>query len=78
MSNKDETEFSIPENFIKQLYEFSGGADKNKGIIIALCSEKGTPTIYSRHESLIIELGLKKALEDFLDDTIELIEKDSK
>ncbi|NVM34357.1 MAG: hypothetical protein HWN81_02100 [Candidatus Lokiarchaeota archaeon] len=78
MSNKDETEFSIPENFIKQLYEFSGGADKNKGIIIALCSENGSPTIYSRHESLIIELGLKKALEDFLDDTIELIEKDSK
>ena len=76
MSKEDEVEFSIPQNFIKQLYEFSGGADKNKGIIIALCSEKGVPTIYSHHESIIIELGLKKALEDYLEDGIELVEKE--
>ena len=47
MKEKEEEalEFSIPENFIEQLYELSGSADKYKGIILALCSERGEPTI---------------------------------
>jgi|DEB0MinimDraft_12_1074336.scaffolds.fasta_scaffold00003_48 hypothetical protein len=70
----EEIEFSIPENFIDKIYEFSGGADKNKGMILALCTENGSPTIYSRHDSTIIELGLRKALENFLSDMSSSIE----
>jgi hypothetical protein len=64
-------EFNIPQNYLEQLYEFSGGADKYKGMIIALCSENGSPLVYSKYESPIIELGLRKATEDFLRDNVD-------
>lgn len=72
---EDDIEFSIPDNFIERLYEFSGGADKYKGIILAVCTENGSPTIYSKYESSIIELGLKKAVEDFIKGEVEMVEK---
>jgi hypothetical protein len=63
---EDEPQFSIPEPFIEKLYEFSGGAEKYKGIVLAICSENGNPMIYSKFDSAIVELGLKKAIEDFI------------
>ena len=72
---EENIEFSIPDNFIEKLYEFSGGAEKYKGIILAVCTENGSPTIYSKYESSIIELGLKKAVEDFIKGEIEMVEK---
>ena len=69
-----ELEFSIPENFIEQLYEFSGGADKYKGIILALCSEHGSPTIYSKYGSTIVEVGLKSVLSNFVSRETSVIE----
>jgi len=71
---EEELEFTIPENFIEQLYEFSGGADKYKGIILALCSERGAPTIYSKYGSTIVELGLQSALSDFVSRESNIIE----
>jgi hypothetical protein len=73
MSRKEEEniEFCIPESFIEKIYELSGGVDKNKGLILALCIESGTPTIYSRHDSVVVELGLKKALSDYLKETAQ-------
>lgn len=63
----EQPEFSIPESLVNKLYELSGDSDKYKGLIIACVSEKGCPMIYSRFESVITELGLKKALSDYLD-----------
>ena len=40
--------------------------DKYKGLIIACVTEKGCPMIYSRFDSVITELGLKKAMSDYL------------
>lgn len=65
MSEENE-EFKIPDQFIEKLYEFSGGADKYKGIILCICSENGNPMIYHNFDSPIVELGLKKSLEEFL------------
>ena len=73
--NEENIEFSIPDNFIEKLYEFSGGADKYKGIILAVCTENGSPTIYSKYDSSIVELGLKKALTDFVNGDAEIAEK---
>lgn len=73
--NEENIEFSIPDNFIEKLYEFSGGADKYKGIILAVCTENGSPTIYSKYDSSIVELGLKKAVEDFIKGEVEMVEK---
>ena len=70
-------EFNIPQNYLEQLYEFSGGADKYKGMIIALCSENGAPLVYSKYESPIIELGLRKAVEDFVSDNVDEPDKNS-
>ena len=70
-------EFNIPQNYLEQLYEFSGGADKYKGMIIALCSENGAPLVYSKYESPIIELGLRKAVEDFFSDNVDEPDKNS-
>jgi hypothetical protein len=39
-------------------------------MIIALSSENGSPLVYSKYESPIIELGLRKAIEDFLTDNV--------
>jgi hypothetical protein len=63
---EEQPEFTIPESLVNKLYELSGDADKYKGLIIACVSEKGYPMIYARFESVITELGLKKALVDYL------------
>lgn len=72
---EEEIEFSIPDNFIDQLYEFSGGVDKYKGLILAVCTENGSPTIYSKYDSSIVELGLKKSIRDFVSNSVELSPK---
>jgi hypothetical protein len=63
---EEQPEFTIPESLVNKLYELSGDSDKYKGLIIACVSEKGYPMIYARFESVITELGLKKALADYL------------
>jgi hypothetical protein len=72
---EEEIEFSIPDNFIDQLYEFSGGVDKYKGLILAVCTENGSPTIYSKYDSSIVELGLKKSIRDFVSNSVEILPK---
>jgi hypothetical protein len=64
---EEQPEFNIPESLVNKLYELSGDSDKYKGLIIACISEKGNPIIYHRFDSVITELGLKKALFDFLE-----------
>lgn len=63
---EEQPEFSIPDSLVNKLYELSGDSDKYKGLIIACVTEKGCPMIYSRFDSVITELGLKKAMSDYL------------
>jgi hypothetical protein len=63
---EEQPEFSIPDSLVNKLYELSGDSDKYKGLIIACVTEKGYPMIYSRFDSVITELGLKKAMSDYL------------
>jgi len=72
---EEDIEFSIPENFLKQIYEFSGGAENYKGMILIMCNEKGEPNIYTQYDSSVVELGLKSALRNFLLNKVELQEK---
>ena len=65
MSN-DDIEFSIPENFLDKLYELTGSADKYKGFILVYSNEKGYPIIFNKCESHLIEMGLIKTLESYL------------
>ena len=68
-------EFSIPSEMVDKLYELSGGVDKYKGIIMADSSDAGRPLIYQRFDCGMTELGLVKALEDYLGRSKPDIEK---
>ncbi len=59
-------QFEMPSNFIEQIYELSGNADKYKGVLLAYVSEDGTPVIYCKYDSQIVEFGMRKALEKYL------------
>lgn len=65
--SEDEEIFSIPSGFLEKIYEISGDSDKYKGIIIVAANELGDPIIYSKFDSSITELGLMKALSQYLD-----------
>lgn len=65
MSDKKEP-FSIPSGLVEKIYEISGDADKYKGIIMIAANESGDPIVYSKFDSSITELGLTKALSQYL------------
>lgn len=60
------TMFEMPTNIIEQVYELSGNADKYKGVVLAYLSEDVSPVIYSKFDSQIVELGMRKALGQYL------------
>jgi len=61
-------DFLFPTELVEQVYEISGGADSYKGVILCVCSPKGTPQIYTRFDSIITSLGMKTALDQWLSD----------
>ena len=61
-------EFAMPNNIISQIYEFSGSTEENKGIILTFVDQNGTPQIITQASSVIIEMGLRKALEEYLEE----------
>jgi hypothetical protein len=70
--NKDQKEepkdFIFPTELVEQVYEISGSADSYKGVILCVCSPKGTPQIYTRFDSIVTSLGMKTALGQWLSD----------
>jgi hypothetical protein len=66
--------FQIPESLLEQLYEFTGDAsDQSKGFLLAYTDQSGSPMIFCKAGSPIIEMGIRKALEKYL---IEIEEVD--
>jgi hypothetical protein len=66
-------QFSIPESFLEKMYEFTGNGDDG-GFILAYVNQEGKAMINCKIGSQIIEMGLRKALERFLED-MEMGEK---
>jgi len=66
-------EFTIPNSYLDKLFEFTGDGDDG-GFILAYVTQDGRPLIQCKIGSQIVEMGLRKALERFLDD-MELGEK---
>ena len=70
--NKDDFEdgefpsFVLPEAFLNQLFEFSGSTEGNRGFILAFVNQEGEPMVYTKADSQIIELGLRKAMEKYI------------
>lgn len=59
-------EFQLPEKIFNELYELTGGKQCYKGFIIAFADENGTPIVYTSCESQILENGLIKSIEDYI------------
>lgn len=73
----DDKEFCIPTEMVDKLYELSGGADKYKGVIMAVSSENGKPLIYCKFDCDMTEFALTKTLENHFQHTSnEIIEED--
>ncbi len=62
----DKEAFSIPSGFVEKIYEISGDSDKYKGVIMVAANESGDPIVYTKFDSSITELGLTRALSQYL------------
>jgi len=61
-------EFFMPNKLLAQVYDFSGSSEENKGFILAFTDQNGTPQVISQSCSAVIDMGLRKALEDYLEE----------
>jgi|TARA_B100001094_G_scaffold225840_1_gene220155 hypothetical protein len=62
----DLPEFSLPESLLDQLFEFTGGANGNKGFMLIYTDQNGRPMVYTKTDAQIVEMGLRKAMEKYL------------
>jgi hypothetical protein len=70
MTNIDPEEigvFQMPQDILDKLYEFTGnGHDSSKGFLLAYSDQNGSPLILCKAGSQIIEMGIRKSLEQYL------------
>jgi hypothetical protein len=65
-NHDDLPNFVLPESFLKQLFDFSGSTDGNRGFILAFVNQDGSPMVYTKTDNEIIDMGLRKALEKYI------------
>jgi len=66
MDNINKEKFILPPKFIEELYELTGAGASHKGFFLAIVDEDGDPSIYFKHDSKIVELGLRDAVRKFI------------
>jgi hypothetical protein len=72
--NPDELpEFQMPRQVLDKIFEFTGSAEENKGFMLAYVDQSGTPQIITLASSLIIEMGIRKAVEDYITEYAEAV-----
>ena len=59
-------DFQLPESILSQLFELTGCTDGDSGFILAYVGQIGQPAIVTKTSSGIVEMGLRKALEQYL------------
>ena len=69
MNEEDLPKFEIPESMLAQFFELTGGSESHKGFVLAYVNEDGSPVIFSKSDCQVIEMGLHKALEQFLEES---------
>tara|TARA_R100000808_G_C2083257_1_gene106357 strand:- start:436 stop:696 length:261 start_codon:yes stop_codon:yes gene_type:complete len=65
------TDFKLPEEFLAKIFELSGSTEGNRGFVLTFVNQRGEPTVYTKADSQIIEMGLRKSLEKYLIDSEE-------
>jgi len=61
--------FQIPHSLLDKLYEFTGDqTEHSKGFLLTYTDQNGSPMIFCRAGSQIVEMGIRKAIEKYLID----------
>jgi hypothetical protein len=63
---EDLPKFEVPSKLFDKIYEFSGPIESARGVLFAYLTQDGTPLIYARYGSKVVEFGLRKAMESYL------------
>lgn len=66
MDQKDNNQQGVPEALLDKLYEFTNNG-QHGGFILAYVDNSGNVCINCKLGSQVVELGLRKSLERFLD-----------
>ena len=61
--------FVMPDSILEKIFDLSGDANQSKGFILAFVDQDGKPIVFTRTQNQIIEMGLRKALENYLIET---------
>jgi len=69
-------EFKMPKQLLNQMYEFTGTTEENKGFYFVFVDQNCSPQIVSHACSPIVEMGLRKAMEEYLHEFSEIIKPD--
>ena len=59
--------FQLPDSLINQLFECTGSTDGDSGFLLAYVSQNGHPAVITKTCSPIVEMGLRKTLEQYLE-----------
>ena len=59
--------FEMPNAFLDQIYELTGGADKNKGYFLCHIDENGNCQIRHKYDSQATEFAINKLIEIYVD-----------
>lgn len=71
---EDISEFRVPQQLLEKIFELSGDSDHNKGFILCMVDQTGKPVVFTKSQSQIVDMGLRKSLEKYL---IELEESEN-
>ena len=67
--------FQMPEEILEKLYEFTGSSEEQtKGFLLIHTDQLGSPMIFCKSGSQIVEMGIRKAVEEYLS-SIESVDK---
>lgn len=58
--------FEIPDEFLKKLYDLTGGVDKNKGYFVCYIDETNDVQICQKFDGQATEFAIMKGLEIFV------------
>jgi hypothetical protein len=61
------SKFNLPESVLQQLFEFTGSTSGDSGFILSFVNQDGLPSVITKATSPIVEMGLRKALEQYLE-----------
>lgn len=60
--------FEMPKKLLDKVFDLSGAEDVGKGLLLAYLTQDGSPVVFLKSNSKIVEMGLRKAMESYLED----------